>query len=206
VNGERSSAGAGVRCAGISIPLFSLRSERDGGIGDFSDLDPFCDWAATFGQSVVAVLPLGELGPGEASPYHALSSFALDPIFLRPDALPELYGERMDSAPDCDEVRHDAVRARKTPLFDEAFRRFLAAPEDHPRRWRCARFRDRARGWLSDYALFRALLEANPSLTVLAPDYYSGNEIMAIRAAGARTATSPSARMRPSRTSAVGVM
>jgi dTDP-4-amino-4,6-dideoxygalactose transaminase len=36
------------------------------------------------------------------------------------------------------------------------------------------------------YHLFRALLEANPSLTVLAPDYYSGNEIMAIRAAGAK--------------------
>ncbi len=36
------------------------------------------------------------------------------------------------------------------------------------------------------YHLFRALLESNPSLTVLAPDYYSGNEIMAIRAAGAK--------------------
>ena len=36
------------------------------------------------------------------------------------------------------------------------------------------------------YHLFRALLETKPSLTVLAPDYYSGNEIMAIQAAGAR--------------------
>jgi dTDP-4-amino-4,6-dideoxygalactose transaminase len=36
------------------------------------------------------------------------------------------------------------------------------------------------------YHLFRALLEAKPSLTVLAPDYYSGNEIMAIEAAGAK--------------------
>src|SRR5262249_18032916 len=35
------------------------------------------------------------------------------------------------------------------------------------------------------YYLFRALLERRPGLTVLAPDYYSGNEIMAIRAAGA---------------------
>ena len=35
------------------------------------------------------------------------------------------------------------------------------------------------------YHLFRALIETNPSLTVLAPDYYSGNEILAIRAAGA---------------------
>jgi len=36
------------------------------------------------------------------------------------------------------------------------------------------------------YHLFRALLERKPALSVLAPDYYSGNEIMAIRAAGAK--------------------
>jgi dTDP-4-amino-4,6-dideoxygalactose transaminase len=36
------------------------------------------------------------------------------------------------------------------------------------------------------YFLFRALREVNPSVTVLAPDYYSGNEIMAMRAAGVR--------------------
>jgi dTDP-4-amino-4,6-dideoxygalactose transaminase len=36
------------------------------------------------------------------------------------------------------------------------------------------------------YHLFRALVEAKPSLSVLVPDYYSGNEIMAMQAAGAR--------------------
>jgi len=35
------------------------------------------------------------------------------------------------------------------------------------------------------YYLFRALLERHPRLTVLAPDYNSGNEILALRAAGA---------------------
>ena len=35
------------------------------------------------------------------------------------------------------------------------------------------------------YHLFRALLATNPGLTVLAPDYNSGNEILAMRAAGA---------------------
>lgn len=35
------------------------------------------------------------------------------------------------------------------------------------------------------YYLFRALLETRPGLRVLAPDYYSGNEILAMRAAGA---------------------
>ena len=36
------------------------------------------------------------------------------------------------------------------------------------------------------YHLFRALRETKPSLTVLAPDYYSGNEIMALQAAGVK--------------------
>ena len=35
------------------------------------------------------------------------------------------------------------------------------------------------------YHLFRALVATNPRLTVLAPDYNSGNEILAMRAAGA---------------------
>jgi hypothetical protein len=35
------------------------------------------------------------------------------------------------------------------------------------------------------YHLFKALVAANPKLTVLAPDYNSGNEILAMRAAGA---------------------
>ena len=41
------------------------------------------------------------------------------------------------------------------------------------------------------YHLFRALRESTPSLTVLAPDYYSGNEIMAIEAAGAKVRYCP---------------
>lgn len=41
------------------------------------------------------------------------------------------------------------------------------------------------------YHLFRALVAEKPSLTVLAPDYYSGNEIMAIEAAGANVRYCP---------------
>jgi dTDP-4-amino-4,6-dideoxygalactose transaminase len=41
------------------------------------------------------------------------------------------------------------------------------------------------------YHLFRALLETNPGLTVLAPDYNSGNEILAIQAAGAQVRYCP---------------
>jgi dTDP-4-amino-4,6-dideoxygalactose transaminase len=41
------------------------------------------------------------------------------------------------------------------------------------------------------YHLFRALVAQKPSLTVLAPDYYSGNEIMAVEAAGAKVRYCP---------------
>jgi dTDP-4-amino-4,6-dideoxygalactose transaminase len=44
------------------------------------------------------------------------------------------------------------------------------------------------------YHLFRALLETNPGLTVLAPDYNSGNEILAMRAAGANLRYCPVGR------------
>jgi 4-alpha-glucanotransferase len=159
VSRDRSSAYAATRCAGISVPLFSLRSEQDGGIGDFADLVAFVDWAASFGQRLVALLPLCELGPGETSPYHPLSSFALDPIFLRSGDLVELGGERFEAEPSGDRVDHRAVRARKAPLFDEAFRRFCALPSEHPRRRRFTRFRAAAQSWLADYALFRALLD-----------------------------------------------
>ncbi len=159
MNRDRSSTGDAPRCAGISVPLFSLRGERDGGIGDFPDLVAFVDWVAGFGQRLVALLPLGEMGPDEASPYHPLSSFALDPIFLRPEELTELRGERIEPAQSRDDVDHRAVRARKAPLFDEAFRRFRALRSEHPRRRSFARFCASARDWLADYALFRALLD-----------------------------------------------
>ena len=71
-------------------------------------------------------------------------------------------------------------------------RRAPAAPD------RAAAFPFAASGRLSFYRarnaiyhLFRALVERTPGLTVLAPDYNSGNEILAIRAAGARVAYYP---------------
>src|SRR5687767_7766463 len=84
---------AGTRFAGVAVPLFSLGGPPDdSGVGEFGDLAAFFEWAAAAGQSVVALLPLGELAPGESSPYNALSTFALDPVHLTVQALPELSG------------------------------------------------------------------------------------------------------------------
>ena len=46
--------------AGTAIPVFSLRSERDFGIGQFTDLKLLVDWAATTGQSIIQTLPVND--------------------------------------------------------------------------------------------------------------------------------------------------
>ncbi|MDE6121345.1 MAG: 4-alpha-glucanotransferase, partial [Muribaculaceae bacterium] len=48
------------RGAGTAIPVFSLRSEDDFGVGDFLDLMKLVDWAADTGQSFIQILPIND--------------------------------------------------------------------------------------------------------------------------------------------------
>ena len=68
------------RLAGVMVPLFSLRTRNDAGIGDIAALDAMTDLAASMGDRAILLLPIDETSPGEASPYSALSVFAIDPI------------------------------------------------------------------------------------------------------------------------------
>lgn len=63
-------------------------------------------------------------------------------------------------------------------LVRPAIARRAPYPFDAPQRLSYYRARN------AIYHLFRALRETRPSLTVLVPDYYSGNEVMAMQAAG----------------------
>lgn len=74
---------------GLVIPLFSLHSAQSCGIGEFTDLLPIVDWCARLGFDVIQLLPLNDTGL-DASPYNALSAFALNPIHLGLSALPYL--------------------------------------------------------------------------------------------------------------------
>ena len=77
--------------AGTAIPVFSLRTEEDFGVGEFYDLKRLIDWAAATGQCVIQVLPINDTtmtGTWEDSyPYNANSTFALHPQFIRLPAL-----------------------------------------------------------------------------------------------------------------------
>lgn len=75
------------RGAGVAIPVFSLRSDKDFGVGDFYDLKLMIDWAAKTGQQFVQLLPINDTTMThtwtDSYPYNANSTFALHPMYLR---------------------------------------------------------------------------------------------------------------------------
>jgi len=79
--------------AGIAISLYGLRSERNWGCGDFSDLHRFSTWASReAGASFVALNPLHALAnrsPYNTSPYLPASTFYRNFIYLDIEAVPE---------------------------------------------------------------------------------------------------------------------
>ena len=56
------------RQAGVLVPLFSLRSAADWGVGEVPDLVPFARWAADAGLGTVLMLPVNEVSRGQHSP------------------------------------------------------------------------------------------------------------------------------------------
>lgn len=82
------------KIAGTAIPVFSLRSEKDWGIGDFGDLFPMVDWLEQSGQKILQLLPVHDTTNSfswyDSYPYSVISVFALHPVYAAPSLLPAL--------------------------------------------------------------------------------------------------------------------
>jgi 4-alpha-glucanotransferase len=156
------------RQAGVLLPLFSIRSSGDWGVGEIPDLVPWARWCASAGFSVAMVLPVNEASRGQNSPYAALTAFAVDPVYVGVGALEDFEAaggvaalsredqallEAVRTSPG---VRWDDVRGLKHRALDLAFRRF-ERDEWAKRTGRARELEAFARSeaaWLDDYALF----------------------------------------------------
>ena len=71
---------------GVAVPLFSLRTEDDFGIGEFSDLPKLGDWCVANDLKIIQILPVNDTTAHydwrDSYPYNAISAFALHPIYL----------------------------------------------------------------------------------------------------------------------------
>jgi 4-alpha-glucanotransferase len=153
------------RRAGISVPLFSLRSTRSWGIGEIGDIPSFAEWLRRANQSVLQILPLNELAPTETSPYSALSAMAIDPQYISIGMLDEGAAFEREWHREIEHVRHTPrvdyrlVRDLKRRALRASFDRFA----DHDWRFDTARAADfRAyisdeSWWLDEYSIYRAL-------------------------------------------------
>ncbi len=173
----------GSRLWGFALQLYSLRSSRNWGIGDFQDLGTVMEWAAKLGAGVLGLNPLHALKntkPYHISPYSPTSRLFLNDLYIdveqvaecktAPEVLSRLadpaFRAQLEAARASELVDYQAVASAKRAVLDLCYRAFLrdnfegAEPDLKPKT---------ARGWffhqyvqqegeaLMQYALFQAL-------------------------------------------------
>lgn len=129
----------GERRWGIACPLFSLRSDTNWGVGDFSDLAALGGIAEKLGASVIGLNPLHAPLPGEQSdpnPYLPSSRLFLDPVHIdvtripAPDDQPEgwnfarepSFATHLAQARDSRLVDYPLVRRLKRDALETVYR------------------------------------------------------------------------------------
>ena len=72
--------------AGVTIPVFSLRSKNSFGVGEFEDIKLLVDWAQITGLKLIQILPVNDTiatnSWKDSYPYAAISAFALHPLYI----------------------------------------------------------------------------------------------------------------------------
>jgi 4-alpha-glucanotransferase len=138
---EPAPLAAGRRLWGVAVQLYTLRSEHNWGIGDFTDLKEVLRLAAAQGADFVGISPVHALFPSDPtlySPYSASSRHALNILFIDVEAVLEVQGSRRAQAIMADpgfrarlakvrataQVDYPAVASLKMPVLEAAFERF----------------------------------------------------------------------------------
>src|SRR5262247_3452588 len=81
----------------LAVQLYGVRSRRNWGHGDFTDLGWLLDLAFELGAAGLGLNPLHALfddRPGQASPYAPNSRLFLNPLYIDVSAVPEFPGVR----------------------------------------------------------------------------------------------------------------
>ena len=119
--------------AGTAIPVFSIRTNEDFGVGDFPDIKKMVDWCVMTGQKVLQLLPINDTTMTrtwvDSYPYKANSTFALHPMYLRPEKVGSIkdterreYFERLRAELNSlSEIDYERVNNAKEEYFREVY-------------------------------------------------------------------------------------
>ena len=138
----------GGKTAGLAISLYGLRSERNWGCGDFTDLEKLADWVRPggdgggLGASFIALNPLHAIAnrmPYNTSPYLPACSYYRNFIYLDPQRTADFEGNEQAAAVlkskrvagemaalrASEHVEYERVARLKLRFMKLLFRRFL---------------------------------------------------------------------------------
>jgi len=168
----------GSRAWALTAQLYALRSQRNWGIGDFSDLAALAAGVARQGARALGINPLHALFPAEPrhiSPYSPSSRLFLNPLYIDVTAAPDFAEStvaqamaasaetmtRLAAARDSGLVDYPAVASLKRPIFDELHRSFAERHlrEASARGAAFRRFQEEGGERLRRFAVFTALHE-----------------------------------------------
>ena len=165
----------GGRAAGLTASLYAVRSRRNWGAGDLTDLRGLVGLAAGRGAAFVGVNPLHALRTlgDEPSPYSPVSRRYRHLLYLDVEAVPEAaddpvaralladpaLGAELARLRARDRVDHARVLAAKRPVLEALHRTFRVRPAGHPRRRAYDAYAAREGAALDRFAVFAALDE-----------------------------------------------
>lgn len=158
------------RGAGVSIPVFSLRSRDSFGVGEFTDLKLLADWTRKTRLKLIQLLPVNDTISTntwrDSYPYSSISAFALHPLYLNLDEtagkhdahLIKSLRKKQKQLNDLIEVDYEQVIkfkiATARELFESQKEKFLNDDE-------FIAFFEENKHWLIPYAAFCYLRDRN---------------------------------------------
>lgn len=154
------------KVAGTAIPVFSLRSEKSFGVGDFGDLKKLIDWAAKTHQQAVQILPINDTTIThtwmDSYPYNSISIYAFHPMYadlkqmgnLKDKETAAAFNRKQKELNALSAIDYEAVNRVKWEYFHQIFKqegeKVLASKAFRS-------FFEANKDWLQPYAAFSYL-------------------------------------------------
>ena len=149
--------------AGISVPVFSLRTQNSFGVGEFTDMKLLVDWAVQMKMKLIQILPINDTTANhlwtDSYPYAPISVFALHPQYLNLEAVAgdpkhkviKSMAKKQKELNALPEIDYEAVMKYKWEAIKELYAEQKAAMHDEVEFFQ---FFELNRYWLVPYAAF----------------------------------------------------
>lgn len=158
------------KAAGVAVPVFSLRTTKSRGCGEFCDIKAMADWCEAAGLKIIQILPINDTTATfsfkDSYPYNAISVMALHPSYISVETAYAYYGKRISSIDretalylnDLNMVDYDRTREWKRQTLRKLFSQNRA--EILSEKSFVKYLKDNA-WWIKNYAAFAHLRDVN---------------------------------------------